>query len=95
MVSGQTGHGTSTLQTDGRTDGQTDGRLTIAILRFALRVSRGNNNPTSSLFIVGPTQHWDEPASCWIRYSTKRFSAVFQNFFTALGGATGRDFFTG
>jgi len=33
-------HSTSTF----RTDGQTDGRLTIAIPRFALRVSRGKND---------------------------------------------------
>jgi len=31
-------------RTDGRTDRQTDGRLTIAIPRFALRVSRGKND---------------------------------------------------
>jgi len=31
-------------QTDRQTDGRTDGRLTIAIPRFALRTSRGNND---------------------------------------------------
>jgi len=35
--------------TDRQTDGQTDGRLTIAIPRFALRASRGNNFISNAL----------------------------------------------
>ena len=39
-------------RTDGRTDRRTDGRPTIAILRFALRASRGKNHLTNLIYIT-------------------------------------------